>query len=379
MRRWLPVALALAVVAAVAIAQRPRGGLSSVSGQDLSPNSVTTNTVKANVVDAGTITASTVVDAPTVKADAIQTHTGGATGMNIATTGSGTVTIGNSTSGQMSMNGTVLSWNGTSQFNGIVNLAAASSCDAVFTGAASANPVTLNASGTNCGFTVGGTGSGTYSFGASGTGATTIGNGTGNVTSAGTWNSSATAGNQFACSGAATCNLASASGQTEAVDCGGGTCTASLGATNATTTIIGRTSNTTTINGNATFGTAGPNLGGTLVGVWTGGETGLATASTNYGSFDVTQDNTNVKFRQVSCTHQTAGSGTAATLAIRNVTDGTTLCSGTYTCTTTANTPTAIFDCNAQPVKTKLYAYQFTTGCGTTQVTSFQCTTEITH
>lgn len=199
------------------------------------------------------------------------------------------------------------------------------------------------------------------------------------ISAVGIFTSAATTGNQFACSGAASCNFASASGQAATVDCGGGTCTASLGGTNATTTEIGRASQTTTIAGNVTFSTPGPNLGSATTGAWSVFASGLLTATTNYGAFSFNQSANNMKFRAVTCTHATAGTGTAATLAIRNVTDGTTLCSGSYTCTTIQNTPTMIFDCDQTPTKDKVYALQFTTGCGTIQVTSMGCNIEIAH
>lgn len=193
------------------------------------------------------------------------------------------------------------------------------------------------------------------------------------------YTSSATSGNQFACSGAATCNLASASGQGVTIDSGGGTSTINIGSTNATTVALGRTGQTTTINGNVTFGSVGPNLGTSVTGTWGVFASGALTATTNYGALFTAQDVTNLKFQEVTCTHGTAGTGTAGTLAIRNVTDSTTLCSGSYTCTTTANTPTLIFTCNAQPTKSKLYALQFTAGCGTTQVSNLNCSVTMTH
>ncbi len=45
---WWPVALAGLLVAVVAVAQRPRGGLSSIFGQDVSPNSVTSTRLTVN-------------------------------------------------------------------------------------------------------------------------------------------------------------------------------------------------------------------------------------------------------------------------------------------------------------------------------------------
>lgn len=152
-----------------------------------------------------------------------------------------------------------------------------------------------------------------------------------------------------------------------------------IGATNATSTTIGRSGQTTSINGNVSFGTTGPSLGGTVTGAWSVFGTGLLTAATNYGAFQADQSVNNVRFRNVSCTHSVAGAGTAGTLAIRNVTDASTLCSGSYTCTTTANTPTLIFDCAASPVAGKMYALNFTTGCSVTQVTGLNCNIEIAH
>lgn len=118
--------------------------------------------------------------------------------------------------------------------------------------------------------------------------------------------------------------------------------------------------------GQSTFGAIGFFAPGTIV------------ASTNYGAFtNAGSVATNIKFREVSCSHGTAGTGSAGTLAVRNVTDSTTLCSGSYTCTTTANTPTAIFDCNQTPTSGKLYAIQFSTGCGGTQVSNMGCNVEV--
>jgi len=201
----------------------------------------------------------------------------------------------------------------------------------------------------------------------------------GAITSAGLHQSAATSGNQFACTGAATCNVQSASGQTAALDCGGGTCTASLGATNATTSVVGRSGQTTTINGSATFGTAGPSLGGAVTGTVGVYAAGLLTATTNYGAFSFANSVTNVSLGNVTCTHAVAGTSTAATLAVRNVTDSSTLCSGSYSCTTSANTPTLIFACNQAPLANKAYALQFTTGCGGTQVTGLNCSIEVAH
>jgi hypothetical protein len=120
-------------------------------------------------------------------------------------------------------------------------------------------------------------------------------------------------------------------------------------------------------NGTATFGT------------WSIFASGTLAATTSYGSFKAAGTTANLALRQVTCTHGTAGVGTNGTLAIRNVTDSTTLCSGSYTCTTAANTPTAIFDCAASPTAGKVYALQFTTGCGTTQVSNLNCSVEMTH
>lgn len=216
----------------------------------------------------------------------------------------------------------------------------------------------------------------TLLIGTTGTGAVSVGNATGGVSAAGPIS---TNGNQFLCTAASQCVLMSASGQGVSVDTGGGTATVVVGGSTATTTTIGRLGQTTNLNGNATFNTAGPNLGGTSTGSWNAMIVGLATATTNYGAFRMAGDVTNVKFRQVSCTHRVAGTGANGTLAVRNVTDGTTLCSGSYTCTTAANTPTAIFDCNQAPLASKMYAVQFSTGCGGTQVTDLNCTVEITH
>lgn len=209
--------------------------------------------------------------------------------------------------------------------------------------------------------------------------AVTVANLTGQDVVVRTISATATSGNQFACTGAGSCMLASAPGQNLSLDTGGGTATVVVGGTNATTTTIGRLGQTTNLNGNATFNTAGPNLGGTTTGSWDAFETGLAVATTNYGAFQMAGSVTNVKFRQVSCTHRVAGTGANGTLGVRNVTDGTTLCSGSYTCTTAANTPTAILDCNQTPLASKMYAIQFTTGCGGTQVTDLNCTVEIAH
>lgn len=63
---WWPVALAGLLVAVVAVAQRPRGGLSSVFGQDINPASVTTGTVKAAVVDGGTVVAQVLASSGTL-------------------------------------------------------------------------------------------------------------------------------------------------------------------------------------------------------------------------------------------------------------------------------------------------------------------------
>lgn len=158
-----------------------------------------------------------------------------------------------------------------------------------------------------------------------------------------------------------------------------GASSASLGASTATSTTVGRTGQTTSLNGNVTFGTTGPNLGSTVTGAWSVYATGLLVAATTYGAFQISQSANNVKFRNVSCSHGVAGTSTNGTLAVRNVTDGTNLCTGSYTCTTTANTPTLIFDCNAAPTVGKMYALDFTTGCGITQVSGLSCNVEIAH
>lgn len=121
-----------------------------------------------------------------------------------------------------------------------------------------------------------------------------------------------------------------------------------------------------------------PSLGQSTTGAWSVFASGTLAATTNYGAFEIVASSAgNLKFRGITCTHGTAGVGTAGTLAIRNVTDATTLCSGSYVCTTAANTPIAITDCNAAPTASKLYSLQFTTGCGTTQVSNMSCNVEM--
>lgn len=128
-----------------------------------------------------TVTAATVDTSSSMKTDSLQTHTGGATQLNIATTGTGDVLVGNGTSGAFELTGAVMQLTGGLNVSGFANLAQGSTNYLAIAGAAASNPVTVAATGTNAGVTVSGTGSGAYSFGNSGTGATTIGNSTGGV------------------------------------------------------------------------------------------------------------------------------------------------------------------------------------------------------
>lgn len=197
------------------------------------------------------------------------------------------------------------------------------------------------------------------------------------ITAAGLHTSAATSGNQFACTGAGTCNIQSASGQTAALDCGGGTCTASICATNATTCEAGRSGQTMNINGNVTFGTAGPNLGGTVTGAWNVTVAGTVAHNTDYGAFYVASSATNAKFREVACWSATGSGVGDANFVIRNVTDGTNLCNGTLNCALSVGV--AVFDCNQTPLAGKVYALRQTEACDTTAVTDLECNVEIAH
>lgn len=117
-----------------------------------------------------------------LKADSLQTFSGGSQAMSIGTTGTGNFTVGNSTSGVLMGNGTALSWSGTTQLNGASSFAAASVNYLTVAGAASGNPVAVMAQGTNSGIALTGTGAGAFTFNvATGTGTTQIGNATGLV------------------------------------------------------------------------------------------------------------------------------------------------------------------------------------------------------
>jgi hypothetical protein len=158
----------------------------SIAGTTLTTSGVNTFAGALNAQDAGfnnvtlaTLTATT-ADATSLKGDSLQTHTGGASQMNVCTTGTGNCVFGNATSGALSLGGSVLSYPGIAQINGAVSVGAASVVYPSFSGGASTATITTN--GTNGNFSASAAGSGTSSFGTTGTGSTVLGNATGGVT-----------------------------------------------------------------------------------------------------------------------------------------------------------------------------------------------------
>lgn len=125
----------------------------------------------------------------------------------------------------------------------------------------------------------------------------------------------------------------------------------------------------------AVTGTA--DLGGTTTGAWSVQVAGTVAANTDYGAFYVASTATGVKFREVACWSETgAGTGTG-TLAIRNVTDATTLCSGSINCA--LSSPVAVFDCGLAPVAGKVYALRVTSACSVVDITTLGCNIEVAH
>lgn len=149
-----------------------------------------------------------------------------------------------------------------------------------------------------------------------------------------------------------------------------------LSVANLTVTADAGIAGNVTIGGSATFTTPGPNLGGTVTGSW-GMHAPVYLENTDFGSFAIASSATNVKFRQVAC-QSVAGTGIGSgTLAIRNVTDGTNLCTGAFDCTITA--PAAVFDCNQAPTAGKVYAIRQTVACTTQPPVDLSCSVEIAH
>lgn len=137
-----------------------------------------------NLTVSGDVTSAVSVNAGlSVHSDSLQTLGGGGTAMDIATSGSGSVTLGNPTSTQLVLSG------GSAQFtapsfiaNGATSLAFASGCYLDIAGGSSSTQTTVASQGTDCGLTLSSLSAGATNLGTEGAGATLIGNGSGYVT-----------------------------------------------------------------------------------------------------------------------------------------------------------------------------------------------------
>jgi hypothetical protein len=119
------------------------------------------------------------------------------------------------------------------------------------------------------------------------------------------------------------------------------------------------------------------NLGGTVTGAWSVQVASTVANNTDYGAFFAASTVTGAKFREVACWSESgSGSGTA-TIAVRNVTDNSTLCSGTINCA--LSSPIAVFDCNSAFLASKVYALRITSGCSVTDITTLGCNVEVAH
>lgn len=145
-----------------------------------------------------------------------------------------------------------------------------------------------------------------------------------------------------------------------------------VGGTAAATTVLANV-----LDGGTLVVTGPASLGGTVTGAWSVSVVGTVAGATDYGAFTAASTVTGAKFRDVSCWSE-AGTGIGtATLAIRNVTDGTNLCTGSLNCG--VSTPVAVFDCNQAFLGGKVYALRETVACSVTDITTLNCNIEISH
>lgn len=139
--------------------------------------------------------------------------------------------------------------------------------------------------------------------------------------------------------------------------------------------------NNATVGGTLTAGTlavtGSANLGGTVTGAWSITVVGTVANNTDYGAFTAAAVTTSAKFRDVSCWSEAASGLGTGTLGIRNVTDGTTLCTGSINCA--LSSPVVVFDCNQAFTAGKVYALRVTAGCSGSDINALDCNVEISH